>query len=170
MDMLIEAGYIEWQGSLRATYDKYLHPDVLDYDTQEMWDKIENGEIYDLFQFNTQIGVQSAKRIKPHSLNDMATANSVMRLMVSGEDAEQPIDTYIRYKNNINEWYKDMHKYHLTDHEINIMEKYLKSSFGVGATQEDVMQICMDPEVAGFNVTLSNKLRKSIAKAFWRFL
>lgn len=164
MDMLVEAGYIKWQGSLRSTYDKYLHPDVLDYDTEEMWDWIGDNRCTDLFQFDTQVGLQSAKKIKPHSLVDLATANSVMRLMVSEEGAEQPIDTYIRYKNDLNEWYKDMNKYHLTDHEIEIMEKYLKSSFGVGATQEDVMEICMDPEVANFNVTQSNKLRKSISK------
>ena len=38
MNLLIDAGYMKWQGSLRATYNKYLHPDVLDYDTKEMWD------------------------------------------------------------------------------------------------------------------------------------
>ena len=164
MDMLIESGYMEWQGTLRDTYDKYLHPDILDYDTQEMWDWIGENKVNDLFQFDTQVGLQSAKRIKPHNLWDLMTANSVMRLAVSGSDVEQPIDTYIRYKNNINEWYKDMHKYHLTDHEINIMEKYLKQYNGVGSTQEDVMEICMDSEVANFSVTDSNKLRKSISK------
>lgn len=34
MDLLIEAGHMQWQGSLRATYNKYLHPDVLDYETK----------------------------------------------------------------------------------------------------------------------------------------
>lgn len=165
MEMLIENGYMEWQGSLRDTYNKYLHPDVLDYETQEMWDMMSNNEVFDLFQFNTQVGLQAAQQMKPHSLVEMAAANSIMRLMVSEKGAEQPIDTYIRYKNNIEEWYSCMRdEYHLTEEEIKIVEPYLLPSYGVGATQEDVMQLSMDKHIANFNVALSNKLRKGIAK------
>lgn len=165
MNLLIDAGYMKWQGSLRATYNKYLHPDVLDYDTKEMWDMVAKNDVTDLFQFDTAVGLQAAKRIKPHSLIELATANSIMRLMVSGEGAEQPIDTYIRYKNNINEWYKCMRdEYHLTESEIKILEKYLLPVYGVGDTQEIVMEISMDDHISGFNVTQSNKLRKGIAK------
>ena len=85
--------------------------------------------------------------------------------MVTEEGAEQPIDTYIRFKNDIGQWYDLMRtKYHLTDHEIEILEKYLKSNYGVGDTQEIVMEISMDKEIADFSVADSNKLRKSIAK------
>lgn len=165
MDMLIEAGYMKWQGSLRDTYNKYLHPDVLDYDTKEMWDMVARNDVTDLFQFDTTVGLQAAKRIKPHSLVELATANSIMRLMVSGEDAEQPMDTYIRYKNDISQWYKCMREeYHLTENEIKIMEKYLLPVYGVGDTQEIVMEISMDKHVSDFNVALSNKLRKGISK------
>ena len=164
MDMLIEAGYMKWQGSLRDTYNKYLHPDVLDYDTREMWDMVARNDVTDLFQFDTTVGLQAAKRIKPHSLVELATANSIMRLMVSGEDAEQPMDTYIRYKNNISQWYKCMREeYHLTEDEIKIMEKYLLPVYGVGDTQEIVMELSMDKHVSDFNVAMSNKLRKGIA-------
>lgn len=165
MNLLIDAGYMKWQGSLRATYNKYIHPDVLDYDTKEMWDMVAKNDVTDLFQFDTAVGLQAAKRIKPHSLIELATANSIMRLMVSGEGAEQPIDTYIRYKNDINEWYKCMRdEYHLTESEIKILEKYLLPVYGVGDTQEIVMEISMDDHISGFNVTQSNKLRKGIAK------
>ena len=164
MEMLIDTGYMKWQGSLRDTYNKYLHPDVLDYDTKEMWDMVARNDVTDLFQFDTTVGLQAAKRIKPHSLVELATANSIMRLMVSGEDAEQPMDTYIRYKNNISQWYKCMREeYHLTENEIKIMEKYLLPVYGVGDTQEIVMEISMDRHVSDFNVAMSNKLRKGIA-------
>ena len=165
MDMLIEAGYMKWQGSLRDTYNKYLHPDVLDYDTREMWDMVARNDVTDLFQFDTTVGLQAAKRIKPHSLVELATANSIMRLMVSSEGAEQPMDTYIRYKDDISQWYKCMREeYHLTEDEIKIMEKYLLPVYGVGDTQEIVMEISMDKHVSDFNVALSNKLRKGISK------
>lgn len=165
MDLLVANRYMEWQGSLRATYDKYLHPDVLDYDTREMWDWISENKVPDLFQFDTQMGLQAARRIKPHSLIELAAANSIMRLMVSGEGAEQPIDTYIRFKNDINQWYSLMRKqYHLTDNEICTVEVYLKPLYGVGDTQEVVMEISMDQKIAAFNVKESNLLRKGISK------
>lgn len=164
MDLLIEAGHMEWQGNLRDTYNKYLHPDVLDYDTPEMWDMVGRNDVTDLFQFDTTVGVQAIKKIKPRSLIELATASSIMRLMVSG-GKEQPLDTYIRYKNDINEWYKCMREdYHLTDHEMSIMEKYLLNFHGIGATQEDVMTISMDEEVSNFDVKTSNLLRKGISK------
>lgn len=55
MDMLIEDGYMKWQGSLRDTYNKYLHPKVLDYENQEMWEMVGKNTIPDLFQFDTAV-------------------------------------------------------------------------------------------------------------------
>lgn len=165
MNLLLQSGHMEWQGTLRDTYDKYLHPDVLDYDTKEMWDWVAEGKVIDLFQFQTMVGIQAAKRIKPHSLEEMAAANSIMRLMVTEEGAEQPIDTYIRFKDDISQWYKLMREdYHLTEDEIHTVEPYLKSVYGVGDTQEIVMEISMDGNISDFNVAESNKLRKGIAK------
>lgn len=165
MDMLVAAGHMEWQGSLRATYNKYLHPDVLDYTTSEMWDWIGENKVVNLFQFDTQVGLQAVKRIKPHSLVELATANSIMRLMVSEQGAEQPIDTYIRYKNDISQWYSCMRdQYHLTEDEIHTVESYLLPVYGVGDTQEIVMELSMDDHISGFDVAQSNKLRKGISK------
>lgn len=165
MNFLLDAGYMEWQGSLRATYNKYLHPDVLDYDTKEMWDMVADNTVMDLFQFDTQVGLQAAKAIKPHSLVELATASSIMRLMVKEEGAEQPIDTYIRYKNDISRWYENMKEnYHLTQDEIKTVEPYLLPVYGVGETQEIVMELSMDKHIAGFNIAEANKLRKGIAK------
>lgn len=165
MEMLIRSNHMQWQGGLRATYNKYLHPDVLDYDTPEMWDMVAENKVLDLFQFDTDIGLQAVRRIKPHSLVELATANSIMRLMVSEEGAEQPIDTYIRYKNDISQWYLCMREdYHLTEEEIKIVEPYLLPVYGVGDTQEIVMELSMDEHIAGFDVAYSNKLRKGISK------
>ena len=164
MDYLIEYGKIEWQGSLRETYNKYLHPDVLDYDSPEMWDMVGRGEITDLFQFDSPVGRIAIDKIKPRSLVELATASSVMRLMEKGGE-EQPIDTYVRYKNDISQWYDCMRNdYHLTEDEIKIMEKYLLKFHGIGATQEDVMLISMDEKISGFDVKNSNILRKGISK------
>lgn len=165
LDFLVKYGYIEWQGTLRDTYNKYLHPDVLDYNSEEMWKMAENLEIVNLFQFQTQVGAKAIQTIKPRSLTELGTANAAMRLMVQGEDEEQPIDTFVRYKNNINEWYKCMkQKYQLNDSEIGIIEKYLKSVHGMATMQEEVMQLSMDKHISDFTMTEANYLRKSIAK------
>ena len=167
MDLLVEYGHMEWQGNLRKTYNHYLHPDVLDYDTPEMWDMVGRGEITDIFQFDTTVGKNAIKKIKPRTLVELASASSIMRLMITGDggNVEQPMDTYVRYKNDINEWYSCMRNdYHLTEHEISILEKYLLEFNGVGATQEDVMLLSMDPEISNFDVKTSNLLRKGISK------
>lgn len=92
----------------------------------------------------------------------MATANSVMRLMADG--TEQPIDTYVKYKNDISLWYQEMRDYGLTEDEIVTLEKHLKIVYGVADTQEIVMELCMDDKVANFSIAEANKLRKAIAK------
>ena len=52
MEMLVEHGHMEWQGSLRATYDKYLHPDVIDSTSYNMWERLCNHELISAFQMD----------------------------------------------------------------------------------------------------------------------
>ena len=164
LDFLLEYGYIEWQGSLRETYNKYFHPDVLDYDSKEMWEMAERLEIVNLFQFMTSVGQQAIQKIKPRSLIELGVANAVMRLMAQDKSAEQPLDKYVRYKNNINEWYDTMREYHLTDKEIALMEKHLSHVSGMATMQEEVMKLVMDEQISNFDMVGANKTRKSIAK------
>lgn len=164
LDLLVENKYIKWQGNLRNTFNKYFSPDVLDYDTREMWEQAWYGKVPNLFQFDTAVGSQVIKQIKPLSLLELGLANSLERLQAQPGDTEQPVDKYVRYKNNENEWYDCMHKYNLTDDEIKIIEKYLKPMHGIATMQEDVMLLSMDPHITNYSVKDSNKLRKLIAK------
>ena len=50
IESLVKSGHMEWQGSLRKTYEKYLLPEVLDLTTEEMWDLACSGKILSLFQ------------------------------------------------------------------------------------------------------------------------
>ena len=164
LDFLVEYGYIEWQGSLRETYNKYFHPDVLDYTSEDMWKMAENLEIVNLFQFMTSVGQQAIQKIKPRSLIELGVANAVMRLMAQDKGAEQPLDKYVRYKNNIIEWYNTMKEYGLTDEEVSTMEKHLSHVSGMATMQEEVMRLVMDEHISNFDMVGANKLRKSIAK------
>ena len=163
LEMLVEHKKIEWQGSLRKTYDKYLHPDVIDKDTIEMWDLLNRGELISAFQFDSPVGEQALKAIKPVNLLEATDANNLMRLMVE-DGAEQPLEMYVRYKQDINQWYQDMQSFGLQDKEIKIMEKHLLKSYGVCSTQEGMMMMTMDDDIAGFDVVESNLARKGVAK------
>ena len=123
MNYLLEDKVIEWQGSLKKTYNKYLAPEVLDYTSEEMWNIVGQNGISSLFQFDTIVGGQAIRQIQPRNLKQLAIANSIMRLM---SDGEQPIDIYVEQKNNPQLWYDKMYNYGLTDKEIKVLEPYLK--------------------------------------------
>ena len=162
MEMLVEAGYMKWQGSLKKTYDKYLHPSVLELEDPKMWEKLNRHEVISLFQFETTQGHKAIEAIKPASLAELAAANTLMRLAT--ETGEQPMDKYVRFKNDISQWYSEMRDFGLNEEEIKILEDNLLHVYGVMQTQEEMMIMCMDERVACFDVVEANILRKSVAK------
>jgi DNA polymerase-3 subunit alpha len=162
LELLIEHKKIEWQGGIRKTYEKYLMPNILDYSNKQMWEDAINGKILNLFQFETPQGAKTIKQIKPHSLLELANANSLMRLM--RPNGEQPSDQYTRYKNDISEWYEDMEKYGLNEKEMSILREHLDKSYGITAEQEILMLLTMDERISCFNIVESNLIRKGIAK------
>ena len=163
MDLLLDDGEIEYEGSLKDTYDKYLHPDVLDYDNQEIWNLAGAGEVINLFQFDTAVGSQCIKKIKPQSLPEAASANSLMRLMAD-HGSEQPMDRFLRMKNNINLWYQEMKGLGLNNDEIKVLEPHYLPVYGTPNTQEDMMETLMNPHITNFDLVLANKARKIVAK------
>lgn len=163
IELLIKYGKIQPKTTLRETYNTYLHPDILDYTTTEMWDKCSNGEITDLFQFITPVGGKCIQKIKPHSLEEMANANSLMRINV--ESGIQPVDKFLAYKHDRNLWYEELKDYGVTDkEEIKALEKVLSYCYGCPSMQEDVMELCMEDKIAGFGLADADKARKIIAK------
>lgn len=163
LDLLIDFNYIKPEKTLKETYNKYLHPDVLNYTDNKIWEELGNNEIIDAFQMNTQVGQDALKKIKPKNLIELAHVSSLMRL--SGEEGKlNPIDKYVNYKENISLWYQEMNNYNLTKQEQKVFEKYLLQYYGVAATQEDVMRIIMEKELCGLSLKEANKVRKAIAK------
>lgn len=163
IDLLSDDGEIEYRNSLKQTYDRYIHPDILDYDNKEIWNLMGNGEVINLFQFDTPVGSQCAKKLKPQSLPDAASANSLMRLMAE-QGAEQPMDRYVRMKDNMALWYHEMKQNGLTEQEVKTLEPHYLPVFGTPNTQEDMMEVLMNPNVADFDLIYANKARKIVAK------
>ena len=162
---LQEDGVIEDNGlNLRGVYEKYLHPNVLPMDNQDVWDAIQNGSVINVFQFDSDIGSQAAKKIKPQTILELADANGLMRLMTAEKGAETPMDKYIRFKNNLDLWYKEMYKFGLLPEERDVLEPYFKSSYGVPPSQEQLMLMLMDPKICGFTLKEANDARKIVGK------
>lgn len=161
MDAMLKDGVIEWQGTVRDTYNKYFHPDVIDYDTPEMWDSIS--KMYSCFEFDTPISIKALSATHPHSVMDLSATNSLLRLMPDDVD-ETPINRYIRYKKDKNEWIQDTIKYGLNDDERQCLSEYLADAYYMADSQEKVMRLSQDRRVAGYTLKESNKLRKSIAR------
>lgn len=161
--LLQEHGEINKNLTLREVYEKYLSPEVLDFEDKAVWDAINKGNILDLFQFDSQIGSQGIKKVHPDTLNDLSNTNGVIRLMAE-EGKEPPLDKFVRYKNNINLWYDEMEKTGLTQNEMKIMEKYMLKSHGIAISQECIMWSLQDKDICGFSLKEANKARKIISK------
>ena len=162
---LQEDGLIEDYGiNLRPVYDKYFHPNVLPLDDENIWQAIQNGTVINVFQFDSEVGSQAAKKIKPKTILELSDANGLMRLMTAEKGAETPMEKYIRFKNNITLWYKEMDNWGLTSKEKKTLEPYFKSSYGVPPSQEQLMLMLMDKDICDFTLAEANAARKIVGK------
>lgn len=161
LEMLVKYNKIEWKGDLRSTYEAYFHPDVLEMKEPEMFKMLFDGHVLDAFQFETNVGQQAINKLNARTFDELASANSLMRL--SG-DGEQPLDKFIKHKNDINLWYEEMINNGLNDEEIEIMKKHLSNTYGITDSQEGLMELIMDKNISNYSLSYSNKFRKAIAK------
>jgi len=162
--MLQDYGEIESDLSLRQVYNKYFHPNVLPIEDDKYWKVLQENSVLNIFQFDSDVGSQAAKKIKPTNILEMADANGLMRLMTAEKGQESPMDKYIRFKNNINLWYKEMDEYGLTKEEQKTLEPYFKSSHGVPPSQEQLMRMLMDENICNFSLKDANAARKIVGK------
>ena len=150
--------------TLREVYDKYLHPEVLPLDDKTIWKALQENNVLNVFQFDSDVGSQAAKKIKPTNIMEMADANGLMRLMTAEKGAETPMEKYIRYKNNLSLWYQEMDRAGLTKEEQTAVEPYFKQSYGVPPSQEQLMRMLMDDKICGFSLKEANAARKIVGK------
>lgn len=162
--LLQDYGEVESDLTLREIYDKYFHPNVLPIEDQDIWKALQENSVLNIFQFDSEVGSQAAKKIKPKSMLEMADANGLMRLMAAEKGQESPMDKYIRYKNNINLWYQEMDNYGLTKEEQEYLKPYFESSYGVPPSQEQLMRMLMDEHLCNFSLKDANAARKVVGK------
>ena len=164
LDLLLEDGQIVWQGTLKDTYEKYLGIYTLERNDPKMWELLWNHKVLSLFQMEKESGKQALALAKPRSVDDLATINSVIRLMAQEKGAETPLQKYARFHEDITLWYQEMTKAGLTEEEQDILKEILGVSSGICEAQEYLMLLCMHPAIGGFTLGWSDKLRKAVAK------
>lgn len=162
--LLAENGFIEWQGNLRDTYNKYIHPIHLEYDNPKYWELINKKEVLSLFQFlDAPSGVQAIDMIQPTSLAELADINSVLRLMAA-DGRETPLNVYKKRKHNIGLWYDEMSLIGLNEKEVKILEDHVGITKGMCITQEQLMALVQDKRISGFTFGEADYVRKVIGK------
>lgn len=150
--------------NLRSFYDHYLHPEHIDTTDQRIWDHLAAGDVLDVFQFNSGVGLSMAKMIKATNPLEMTAANAMIRLM-SEQGVESQQERYIRIRDGgIKLFDIEMRRSGLPDAMIAAMHKYCDTYYGCCAIQEQMMQILMDPDIAKFSLKDANDARKIVAK------
>ena len=164
LELLLENGLIEWQGSLKATYEKYLGVYTLERESKEMWKMLWEHKVMSFFQMEKESGIQAVALAKPSSVDELATLNSVLRLMAQEKGAETPLHKYAKFRKNIQYWYDEMTKYGLTQEEQDILKDIIGVSYGICEAQEYLVLLTMHPQIGGFSLAWGDRLRKAVAK------
>ena len=164
IDLLCDHGYAERKPTLKETYENIIGVYKLERNEPKMWKLIWEHKIEDLFQMEQQSGIQGIALIKPKSVDELATLNSVIRLMASEKGAEQPLNMWARYRKNINQWYSEMRQYGLTEEEINWLSNYPDITQGVAESQECLMRLVQEEKLGGNDLNFADKCRKGLAK------
>ena len=160
-ELLVNDNVLEDIG-LRGLYNKYIHPEVMDTTDERIWDHLAAGDVLDVFQFSTGVGLGIAKKLKPRNPMEMTAANAMMRLM-SEKDKESQQDRYARIqKSGLGVFDTEMRQAGLDDHMIELMHKHCDQYWGCCAIQEQMMMLLMD--VAGFTLGEANNARKIVGK------
>lgn len=164
LELLVKYGYVKWSGTLRKTYEDAIGIYNLERTDSKMWKMVWEHKIQSLFQMEKSSGIQGIALTHPKSVDDLATLNSVIRLMAQEKGAETPLEKYARFKKDISLWYQEMDSYGLTKEEQKILEPVLKISYGLCESQERFMMLVQIPECGGFDLNFADRLRKSVAK------
>ena len=161
-ELLQNDGEIETDLTLREIYNKYIHPEVIDTTEQGIWDHLAAGDVMDIFQFSTGVGLAIAKKLKCQNPMEMTAANAMMRLMSEkGKESQQ--DRYVRIQQQgLGVFDKEMIDAGFNEEQRAIMHKYSDQYWGCCAIQEQMMELLMN--VAHFTLGEANNARKIVGK------
>ena len=164
IDLLVEYGYVEPEETLRKTYEKLIGIYNLEREAPEMWKMIWNHEIESLFQMEKQSGIQGIAIAKPKSIDELAVLNSVIRLMAPEKGAEMPLNMWGRYRENIDDWIREMRRFGLSEDEIEWLSNHSAITDGICESQEGLMSLVQEERLGGNTLGFADSARKALAK------
>ena len=164
IDLLCDYGYAERKDTLRETYESIIGVYNLERENADMWEMVLKHKIGSLFQMEEQSGIQGIAIAKPKSIDELAVLNSVIRLMAPERGAEQPLEMWARYREDINSWYQEMRDYGLTEDQIYWLANHPAIHDGICESQEGLMSLVQEERLGGNDLTFADKCRKAIAK------
>ena len=161
---LLEEDNVIPQDNLRNTYNKILHPEVINTEDKRIWEHLEKGDVLDVFQFNSGSGLAIAKKVKPQNPMEMTIANALMRLM-SEKGKESLQDRYVRIKSKgLAEFEREMQLKGVSPKHRALMHGYCDDYYGCVPTQELMMRMLMEKDFTAFDLKEANAARKIVAK------
>ena len=164
INLLCDYGYIEKKDTLKETYENIIGIYNIERNDPKMWEMVWNHEIQSLFQMEKESGIKGIALTKPKSVKELATLNSVIRLMAPEKGAEQPLDMWARYREDISQWEKEMRQYGLNEEEIYWLMNYPDITDGIAESQECLMRLVQEEKLGGNNLNFADKCRKGLAK------
>lgn len=164
LELLVENNYVKPEATLRETYEKVIGIYNIERNDPKMWSMVWNHEITSLFQMEQQSGIQGIALSKPKNVDELAVLNSVIRLMATEKGAEQPLDKWVRYRKDINQWTNEMRRFGLTEEEIDWLSHHSAITDGICESQEGLMSLVQEPRLGGHSLGFADKCRKAIAK------
>jgi DNA polymerase-3 subunit alpha len=111
-----------------------------------------------------QSGIQGIALAKPKNISELAVLNSVIRLMASEKGAEQPLETWAKYRKNIDLWYKEMKDYGLAEEDIEWLRNHSAITDGICESQEGLMSLVQEERLGGNSLGFADSARKALAK------
>lgn len=163
LDLLCYDGLIEKKATLRETYESALGIYKIDRTSRGMWKMLWDNKIFSVFQMDAASGIQGIAMTHPENVEDLATLNSVIRLMGDGK-GETPLEKYKRFREDSYAWDEEMMQWGLIQEERKLLHSYLDQSNGICEAQERMMELLLNPQIAGWSLGQVDKVRKSVAK------
>jgi DNA polymerase-3 subunit alpha len=128
--------------------------ETLNLDCQRTWDLISEGNTKGVFQLESRLGKQTAKKLKPENLEQLSALIAILRpgCLEAMREGKSVTNHYIDKKN----------KQESVDYFHPALEPILNSTYGEMIYQEQAMEIAK--VIAGFDLQEADSLRKAIGK------
>ena len=140
-------------GMIKENYGLDIDLDKIDFDDQEAFKILGNGQTIGIFQFESSGMTEYLKQLKPNSLDELTAMNALYR-----PGPMDNIPSFIDRKQG-KEKIKYLHP---------LMEKSLKKTYGIIVYQEQVMQLVQD--LAGFSLGQADLVRRAMGKKQLEYL